>query len=114
VIREHCYAGWPRNAYLLLLCSYLDRASSCKSATIFHTTHNLLLNTASLKRLSSGGEAHSLPRYLVTSTYAETASLSKLAKHYKALHAATHVEFNSTPLLPSNTLLSATLSRFIM
>ena len=29
-------------------------------------------------------------------TSAETASLSKLAKHYKALHAATHVEFNAT------------------
>jgi hypothetical protein len=60
------------------------------------TTHKLLLNAASLKRLSSGGEARSLPRYLVTSTFTETASLSRLAKHYKALHAAAHVEFNAT------------------
>ncbi len=104
VIYEHCYAGWPRNAYLLRPCSYLDRARQCKSATIFHTTHNLLLNASSLKRLSSGGEAHSLPRYLVTSTSTETASLSKLAKHYKALHAATHVEFNATLALKHATV----------
>jgi hypothetical protein len=32
----------------------------------------------------------------VTSAFAETASLSKLAKNYKALRAAAHVEFNAT------------------
>jgi hypothetical protein len=95
VIREHRYADWPRNAYILLSCSYLDRASLCKSATTSHAAHNLLLNAASLKRLSSGGEARNLPRTLVTSTSTETASLSKLAKNYKALRAAAHVEFNA-------------------
>ena len=75
---------------------YPDKAKQCKSTVSFNTTVDLLWNATSLKRTSLSKRDEYRRDVLVTGTLAEAASLSKLAKNYKALHVATHAEFNAT------------------